>query len=118
MYDLRDLVNGQRHERILSAECLSCHCNLTMFYWRMPGGETMRVSINLTSKLVKTVDRLAKNKRKSRSKIIETLIESSLNTGSKDSRFETLVGAWKDDRSEKEIIEGIYQDRENNRVKG
>jgi len=78
----------------------------------------MRVSINLTSKLVKTVDRLAKNKRKSRSKIIETLIESSLNTGSKDSRFETLVGAWKDDRSEKEIIEGIYQDRENNRVKG
>jgi mRNA-degrading endonuclease RelE of RelBE toxin-antitoxin system len=89
-----------------------------MFYWIMPGGGLMRVSINLTSKLVKSVHRLAKNKRKSRSKIIKTLIESSLNRGSKDSRFETLVGAWKDDRPAKEIIEGIYKGRENDRVKG
>ena len=51
------------------------------------------------------MDRLAKRQRRSRSKIIEALVESSLKSGEGISRFTHFVGAWKDDRRAKEIIE-------------
>jgi len=74
----------------------------------------MQVSIYLNEELVKKVDQLAKREHRSRSKIIETLLQSSLKkTGG--SRFEPLVGVWKDERSAKEILEEIYKDRERNR---
>jgi predicted transcriptional regulator len=75
----------------------------------------MQVSIYLNEEVVKRVDRLAKKERRSRSKIIEALLEASLKKADEGSRFESLVGAWKDDRSAKEIIEEIYKDRERNR---
>ncbi len=75
----------------------------------------MQVSLYLSEKLVKMVDKLAKRERRSRSKVIEALLESSLKKTGQGSRFEPLVGAWKDDRLAKEIIEEIYKDRERNR---
>ena len=75
----------------------------------------MQVSIYLNEDVVKKVDRLAKKERRSRSKVIEALLESSLKKAGVGSRFESLVGAWKDDRPAKEIIEEIYKDRERNR---
>ncbi len=75
----------------------------------------MQVSIYLNEELVKKVDRLAKREHRSRSKVIETLLESSIKKAGGGSRFEPLVGAWKDERSAKEIIEEIYKDRERNR---
>lgn len=75
----------------------------------------MQVSIYLTEGVVKKVDRLAKKERRSRSKVIEALLEVSLKKAGEGNRFESLVGAWKDDRSAKEIVEEIYRDRERNR---
>jgi metal-responsive CopG/Arc/MetJ family transcriptional regulator len=74
----------------------------------------MQVSIYLGEELVKRVDRLAKTERRSRSKIIETLLESSLKKN-EGNRLERLVGTWKDNRSAKEIIKDIYKDRARNR---
>ena len=75
----------------------------------------MQVSLYLNEALVKKVDALAKRERRSRSKVIEALLESALKKPGQGSRFEPLVGAWKDDRPAKEIIEEIYKDRERNR---
>jgi mRNA-degrading endonuclease RelE of RelBE toxin-antitoxin system len=75
----------------------------------------MQVSIYLDEEVVKKVDRLAKKERRSRSKVIEALLESSLRKIGAGSRFESLMGSWKDDRSAKEIIEEISKDRERNR---
>lgn len=74
----------------------------------------MQVSIYLGKELLNKVDRLAKKERRSRSKVIESLLESSLQKN-EEHRFERLVGAWKDDRSAKEILKDIYKDRERNR---
>ncbi|MBI5410749.1 MAG: ribbon-helix-helix protein, CopG family [Nitrospirae bacterium] len=76
----------------------------------------MQVSIYLREELVRKVDSLAKRERRSRSKIIEALVNSSLKRrGSEESRIASLVGAWKNDRTAKEIIEEIYKDRDRNR---
>ena len=75
----------------------------------------MQVSIYLTEGVVKKVDRLAKKERRSRSKVIEALLEVSLKKVGEGSRFESLVGAWKDDRAAREIVEEIDRDRERNR---
>lgn len=75
----------------------------------------MQVSIYLNEEVIKKVDKLAKKERRSRSKVIEALLEVSLRKAGQGSRFESLVGVWKDDRSAKEIIEEIYKDRERNR---
>lgn len=75
----------------------------------------MQVSIYLNEELVKKVDQLAKREHRSRSKVIETLLESSITKAGGSSRFEPLVGAWKDERPAKEILEEIYKDRERNR---
>jgi hypothetical protein len=74
----------------------------------------MQVSIYLGQELVKKVDHLAKKEHRSRSKIIETLLESSLEKN-EGNRFERLVGTWKDDRPAKQIIKDIYKDRARNR---
>ena len=75
----------------------------------------MQVSIYLNKEIIRKVDRLAKKERRSRSKVIEALLESSLQRAGESGRFESLVGAWKDDRSAKEICEEIYKDRGRNR---
>lgn len=75
----------------------------------------MQVSIYLREDLLRKIDRLAKRDRRSRSKIIEALIESSLEANPSPARFDALVGAWKDTRSAKEIIAEIYRDRRRNR---
>ncbi len=75
----------------------------------------MQVSLYLNEDLVKRVDRLAKRQHRSRSKVIENLIESSLKTTGRDGRYEPLVGAWKDHRSAKTILRDLYKGRERNR---
>lgn len=75
----------------------------------------MQVSIYLGEELVKKVDHLAKKERRSRSKVIETLLESSLKKNGEGNRFERLIGTWKDDRSAKEIIKDLYKGRARNR---
>lgn len=75
----------------------------------------MQVSIYLNEDIVKKVDRLAERERRSRSKIIESLLESSLGRIGKGNRLQSLVGAWKDDRTAREIIGEIYKGRRQNR---
>lgn len=75
----------------------------------------MQISIYLKEDLVKKVNTLAKRENRSRSKVIEALLEFSLKGAGKGSRVASLLGAWKDSRSAKEIIDDIYKDRERNR---
>jgi predicted transcriptional regulator len=74
----------------------------------------MQVSIYLKEEMLKKIDRLAKREHKSRSKIIEALVESSLKKSGDESRFESLIGSWKDDRSAQEIVKQVYKSRERN----
>jgi hypothetical protein len=74
----------------------------------------MQISIYLGEELVKKVNHLAKKERRSQSKVIETLLESSLKKNG-GNRFERLVGTWKDNRSADEIIKEVYKDRARNR---
>ena len=75
----------------------------------------MQVSIYLKEELVKRVDRIARKEHRSRSKIIEALVESSLTKARPANGLDSLVGAWEDDRSAAEIIREIYGDRQRNR---
>lgn len=75
----------------------------------------MQVSIYLREELVKKVDRLARREGRSRSKVIEALLEASLEKPSAGSRFKALVGTWRDARTAQEIVADIYKDRECNR---
>lgn len=75
----------------------------------------MQVSIYLSEDIIKKVDRLAKRERRSRSKIIESLLELSLESIGEESHLQSLAGAWKDNRTSREIISGIYKDRQRNR---
>ena len=75
----------------------------------------MQVSIYLKEGVLKKIDRLAKKERRSRSKIIEALVESSLKKSGDESLFESLIGSWKDDRSAQEIVKEVYKSRERNR---
>ena len=76
----------------------------------------MQVSIYLTDKIVRKVDRVAKRTGRSRSRVIESLLESSLQIPSpQQGGWSVLMGAWKDDRSAKDLIAEIYKSRKQNR---
>lgn len=76
----------------------------------------MQVSIYLTETIVKKIDRLAKRTGRSRSKVIERLLESSLQTSvPQQGGLAALVGAWKDDRPAEDFIEEVYENRKRNR---
>ncbi len=75
----------------------------------------MQVSIYLNEELVRKVDRLARREGRSRSKIIEALLEASLAKPGGGARLKALVGAWQDERTAKEIVAEIFRDRERNR---
>jgi hypothetical protein len=74
----------------------------------------VQLSVYLREDLVKEVDRLARRQRKSRSKVIEGLVEASLEKTGRG-RLLDLVGSWKDDRPAAEIIKEIYGHRRRNR---
>lgn len=76
----------------------------------------MQVSVYLTGKIVKKIDRVAKRTGRSRSRVIESLLELSLQTSSsQQSGWSVLMEAWKDDRSAKDLIAEIYKSRKQNR---
>ncbi|HEY3132176.1 MAG TPA: ribbon-helix-helix protein, CopG family [Acidobacteriota bacterium] len=75
----------------------------------------MQVSIYLNQKIVRKVDKIARSERRSRSKIIEHLLESSLQGVEAGGPMHALAGKWKDRRPAKQIIREIYQDRGRNR---
>lgn len=75
----------------------------------------MQVSVYLSEKILKRLDALAQKQNRSRSKVIETLLDESLRKPPRNAGLDALAGAWKDRRSAQEIIEEIYRDRRRNR---
>ena len=72
----------------------------------------MQVSLYLRDEIIKKVDQLARKERRSRSKVVEELVEESLRKTHDTKGWEWMVGAWKDDRSAEEIVGEIYRDRD------
>ena len=78
----------------------------------------MQVSIYLREELVRKVDRLARKARRSRSKMVEALLESALGADGGTHWVDGLTGAWKDSRSTEQIIADIYRSRRSRRGAG
>ncbi|MCS6302660.1 MAG: hypothetical protein H8K07_03200 [Nitrospira sp.] len=76
----------------------------------------MQVSIYLNNTIVRKLDRVAKRTGRSRSRVIGSLLKSSLETPSlEQDGWGALIGAWKDDRPAKDLVAEIYKSRKRNR---
>ena len=74
----------------------------------------MQLSIYLGDDLIRRVDRMARQKRLSRSRMISGLIEEAIQNGGhghRARRILALAGSWKDHRMADEIVREIYSRR-------
>lgn len=74
----------------------------------------MQLSIYLDKTLIQKVDRLAKQQKQSRSRVVSELLTQSLQNGpglNRQKRLLELAGSWQDSRSAHEIIRDIYTQR-------
>ncbi|HZS37251.1 MAG TPA: ribbon-helix-helix protein, CopG family [Polyangia bacterium] len=75
----------------------------------------MQVSLYIDEKVLKKVDGVARSERRSRSAVIQSLLEASLFGEPLGGSAADLAGSWKDDRSAEEIIADVYRGRARNR---
>lgn len=74
----------------------------------------MQLSIYLEDGLIERVDRMARQKRVSRSRMISGLLEEAIRGGAHGNRARRLLalaGSWKDKRTAAEIVREIYARR-------
>lgn len=74
----------------------------------------MQLSVYLNDSLIRRVDRMAKKKRISRSRMIGRLIDDAMRGGGKGDRAKrilALAGSWRDHRPADKIVKDIYAGR-------
>jgi hypothetical protein len=75
----------------------------------------MQVSLYIDEKILKKVDGVARSERRSRSAVIQSLLEATLFGESVGGSLAELAGSWQDDRSAEEIIAEVTRNRARNR---
>jgi hypothetical protein len=76
----------------------------------------MQVSLYLDEKVVKKIDEKAKKEQRSRSALIQSILEHAVFGDAKlTGSIADLAGSWEDDRSAEEIVDEVYKARGRNR---
>ncbi len=72
----------------------------------------MQVSLYLDEKVVKKIDERARKEQRSRSALIQSILEHAVfGGGEHGGSIADLAGSWQDARSAEEILDEVYQAR-------